>query len=181
MPNEANIEKTDKGLIVKSDGWFILHAGEAVWRRSGDFGDALLIEGETKFGQVGVNLRVLHPGQPASLYHSEGDQEDFFVVSGECLVIIEDEERKLRAGHFVHCPAGVTHLFVGAGNGPCVILMIGGRRPETEKELRYPVSPVAAKYNASAEKETTDPREAYAKRQRFVELISSSWGGGPSR
>ena len=174
MSDEARIEKTDNGLIVKSEGWFVLHAEEAAWRRSEDFGDMCSFEGDARFAQVGVNLRVLQPGQLACLYHSEGDQEDFFILSGECLLIIEEQERRLRAGHFVHCPPDAHHVFVGAGEKPCTILMIGGRT--TEKKLRYPVSALSGKHNASAEAETNNPREAYAKRSRFDQVISSSWG-----
>jgi hypothetical protein len=48
---------------------------------------------------------------------------------------------------------------VGAGDGPSAILMIGSR---PDVDLRYPVSEVAAKYSASAAKDTVEPDEAYA-------------------
>jgi len=51
-------------------------------------------------------------------------------------------------------------VFVGAGDEPCAILMIGSR-PEVET-LRYPASEVAANHGASALKETDKPDEAYA-------------------
>jgi oxalate decarboxylase/phosphoglucose isomerase-like protein (cupin superfamily) len=60
-----------------------------------------------------------------ALYHSEGVQEGFFVLSGECTLIVEEEERQLRQWDYFHCPAETRHVIVGAGDGPCAILMLG--------------------------------------------------------
>ena len=115
-------------------------------------------EGEL-WPDLGVNVQVLQPGQPNCRYHSEPVQEDFLVLAGECIVILDGEERPLRAWDFVHCPAGTEHVFVGAGDGPCAVLMIGSRRLD---EAHYPVNETAAKYNASVSEETDDPAVAYA-------------------
>ena len=53
---------------------------------------------------------------------------------------------------------GTEHIFVGAGDGPCVILMAGTRTPD--EQLHYPVSELAARYGASADEETTDFEQA---------------------
>ena len=82
------------------------------------------------------------------------------MLAGECKLLVEGEERLLRAWDFFHCPAGTEHVFVGAGDGPCAILMTGVRT-EDEK-LLYPVSELAARYGASVEQETPDAEEAYA-------------------
>ena len=51
-------------------------------------------------------------------------------------------------------------MFVGAGDAPCVVLMTGARvQPE---QLLYPKSELAARYGASAEETTHDPKQAYA-------------------
>ena len=42
------------------------------------------------------------------MHHRENAQEGFLVLSGECLLIVEEEERRLRAWDFFHCPGG-TH------------------------------------------------------------------------
>ena len=107
---------------------------------------------------TGVNVQVLAPGQPNCRYHHEPVQEDFLVLAGECIAIIDNEERPLRQWDFFHCPAGVNHVFVGAGDGPCAILMIGSRR---EDRAYYPVNELAAKYDASAAQDTDSPPEAY--------------------
>ncbi len=104
-------------------------------------------------------MRVLAPGQPNGLYHDENAQEAFLVLSGECTLLVEEEERTLKQWDFFHCPAGTRHICVG-GEEPCVVLMVGAR-PE-EEVLHYPVSELAAKHGASAAKETYDPDEAYA-------------------
>jgi uncharacterized cupin superfamily protein len=94
------------------------------------------------------------------MYHREDAQEDFFVLSGEARAIVEDEERPLRAGDLLHAPPGTAHVLVGAGDGPCAILMVGTRkRPET---LLYPVSEVAGRFGASVDQETDDAGAAYA-------------------
>jgi uncharacterized cupin superfamily protein len=80
------------------------------------------------------------------------------VLVGECIAIVEEQERRLKAWDFVHCPRGTRHIFVGAGDGPCAILMVGARRPG----LLYPVSEIAARYGASVQQPTTTSREAYA-------------------
>jgi len=114
---------------------------------------------EHPFETLGVHLRVLWPGDPNALYHSEGAQEGFLVLSGECTLIVEDEERSLRQWDYFHCPAGTNHVLVGAGESPCSILMIGARPDEP---ICYPVSEVAARCDASVATETAIPDEAYA-------------------
>ena len=108
---------------------------------------------------TGINVQLLQPGKPNCLYHREPVQEDFLVLHGECIAIVDGEETALKQWDFVHCPAGVDHVFVGAGDGPCAVLMIGSRRKD---EAFYPVNDVAAKYGASATQDTGKPREAYA-------------------
>src|SRR5947207_3289727 len=108
---------------------------------------------------TGVNVQIMQPGQPNCRYHSEPVQEDFLVLHGECIVILNGAERRLRQWDFVHCPARTEHVFVGAGDGPCAVLMIGSRR---ENAAHYPVNDVAAQYDASVTKATDEPAEAYA-------------------
>ena len=130
MVPEADLTPTDAGLVPSSEGWFVVNAREAAWH-DGDFGAYTRFEGEPRFPQVGINIGVLQPGQPACMYHGENEQEDFLVLSGECLLLVEGQERRLRAWDFVHCPAWTEHVFVGAGDGPCAVLAIGaphGRR-----------------------------------------------------
>ena len=114
---------------------------------------------DAPFRDTGINIQVLRPGQPSCKYHSESVQEDFLVLGGECLAILEGEERTLRAGDFVHCEPGSAHVFVGAGEGPCWILQIGARREG--QTLDYPADVRAARYGAAAPAPTTDGREAY--------------------
>jgi uncharacterized cupin superfamily protein len=162
MPvREASSEETPYGRYVTSDGWFVLNLADAPAVRNEAKGGAVypLEPREARFVDVGVNVHVVWPGEPNALYHSEGAQEGFLALSGECTLIVEEEERPLRQWDYFHSPADTRHVIVGAGNGPCAILMIGAR-PEVET-LGYPVSEVAARYGASAAKETDEPDEAY--------------------
>lgn len=108
---------------------------------------------------TGVNVQIMQPGKPNCRYHSEPVQEDFLVLYGECIVILNGEERRLQQWDFVHCPAGTEHVFVGAGDRACAVLMIGSRR---EDAPLYQVNELAARYDASVMSPTMDPAEAYA-------------------
>ena len=164
MP-EVPLEDVGSGLAPAGDGWFVVNVRDAQWMTAENAenkppgSDCRFESREFAFPQVGIKLRVLEPGQPNGLYHSENQQEAFLVVSGECRLIVEGEERLLKAWDFVHSPAGTEHIFVGAGNGPCVIVMVGAR--VEEQQLHYAVSEVAARYGASAAEETSDPQQAY--------------------
>ena len=160
MVPEAPLERTDEGLVPKGEGWFVVNAKEARWIEHKTFGSGTVFEGEPRFGELGINIGVLEPGQPSCMYHRENAQEDFLVLFGECLLLVEGEERQLKAWDFVHCPPWTNHVFVGAGNGPCAILAVG-RRPDDE-ELFYPVEQVALAHGAGVEEETPDPKQAYA-------------------
>ena len=120
-------------------------------------------EGELDFTQLGINVSVLGPGEPMAMYHWEADQEDFLVVSGEAVLIIEGEERPLRQWDFVHCPPNAKHTIVGAGDGPCVVVAVGAREHDGKPDWGgYTVDEVAARHGASAAADTTVPSEAYA-------------------
>jgi uncharacterized cupin superfamily protein len=159
--NEAKIDDTPYGRNPASEGWFVLNLADALALRNEVKGGAVIpLEPEEQpFTGFGANVHVVWPGEPNALYHSEGAREAFLVLSGECTLIVEEQERSLRQWDFFHCPAGTRHIFVGAGDGPCAILMIGARPDEP---LHYPVSAVAAKYGASVAQETPRPDEAYA-------------------
>ena len=130
--DEARLERTEYGTSAATEGWFAVNLRDAAWVTNDDFGAACIFEGDAApFAQIGYTVAVLQPGQPNGMYHREDDQEDFLVLSGECLLIVEGEERSLRAWDFVHCPAGTEHIFVGAGDGPCVIFMAG--RPRAQR------------------------------------------------
>jgi uncharacterized cupin superfamily protein len=159
---EAQLEQTETGLKPVSEGWFVVNARDARWMRHETFGAGCPFGApEVGFREFGINLRVLGPGQPNGLYHREGHQEDFLVLSGECTLLVEGQERSLRAWDFVHCPPETEHIFVGAGTDPCVLVMVGAR--SEEEGLFYPVSDLAGRYGASADHATESADEAYAR------------------
>jgi uncharacterized cupin superfamily protein len=162
---EARLEDSGTGLAPTENGWFVVNVRNATWLNSDDFGSGCVFDShDAGFEQVGINISVLLPGEPNCLYHSESQQESFLVLSGECKVLVEGEERPLRQWDFVHCPAGTEHVFVGAGDRPCAVLMVGARTGD--EKLLYPVSELAARYGASAEETTPDASQAYAKFER---------------
>jgi uncharacterized cupin superfamily protein len=172
------MEQSEAGLVAATEGWFVVGVREAAWVRSESFGDACVIEGDAApFAQIGYTVAVLRPGQPNGLYHREANQEDFLVLAGECLLLVEGEERRLRAWDFVHCPPGTEHIFVGAGDGPCVILMAGARTEP--RDTVYPHSELALRHGAGAHAETGSSREAYAPFSRWRPGQPSSWDGLP--
>jgi uncharacterized cupin superfamily protein len=172
--SEARLEDAGSGLAPAGDGWFVVNVRDAEWWAGKAFGSGCGFESrESEFPQLGINLSVLEPDQPACLYHSESQQEAFLVLSGECKLLVDGEERLLRAWDFFHCPAGTEHVFVGAGDGPCVILMAGARTKD--EQLLYPKSELAARYGASAEEETPDPKQAYTPFERAQRRRPSYW------
>jgi uncharacterized cupin superfamily protein len=167
---EARLERTEYGTAAATRGWFAVNLRDAAWVTNDDFGAACVFEGDAApFEQIGYTVAVLAPGQPNGMYHREVDQEDFLVLSGECVLIVEGEERRLHAWDFVHCPAGTEHIFVGAGDGPCVIFMAGAR--EHRGSAVYPRNEVALRHGAGVEADTASADQAYA---RFAK-----WQPGP--
>jgi uncharacterized cupin superfamily protein len=172
MTDEAMLEQLESGLAPVTDGWFVVNARDAAWITNDAFGARCLFEADPrvlrsrpelaarKFPDVGWNLQVIAPGQSSGMYHAESNEEGFLVLAGECLLLVEGEERALRAWDFFHCPPGTEHAFVGTGQGPCVVLMIGGRT--RERSIVYPRSAVARRHGAGVEAETASPFEAYA-------------------
>jgi uncharacterized cupin superfamily protein len=160
---EAPLEQTEHGLAAQGEGWFVLNAREACWRDRGARGMLCHFEENVDFPQLGIHLYVLEPGQPMSMYHYEVDQEDFLVLAGEALLIVEGEERPLRQWDFVHCPPNTNHVIVGAGEGRAVVLAAGARVNQRGPTWgAYPVDETALRHGAGVEKETSVPQEAYA-------------------
>jgi uncharacterized cupin superfamily protein len=166
---EAKLVPTERGLVPTGEGWFVVNARETQWRERDGRGalcefEGADVENATDFHQLGINLTCLGPGQPMSMYHWEADQEDFLVLAGDALLIVEGEERRLRQWDFVHCPPGTKHTIVGAGEGPCLVLAVGARDRSTGPEWGgYTVDEAALRHGAGVERDTTEPREAYAR------------------
>lgn len=162
MVVEARLDSTEHGLVPAGDGWFVINARNVPWRIAEGRGAISVLEGEPEFAQLGIHLFNLEPGDAMSMYHWEADQEDFLVLSGEALLIVEGQERLLRQWDFVHCPSGTKHTILGAGDGPCVVLAVGARCTTGADWGGYSVDGAALRHSAGVEKETTDELEAYA-------------------
>jgi uncharacterized cupin superfamily protein len=166
MVPEAPLKQTKKGLVPAGEGWFVVNAREARWKHAEGRGASLSFDGwpDGYFPQVGINVFVLGPREPIGMYHWEAEQEDFLVLAGEALLIVEGDERPLRQWDFVHCPPGTQHIIVGAGDGPCAVLAIGTREHQDTPEWgAYTVEEAALRHGASVERETIDAEEAYAR------------------
>jgi uncharacterized cupin superfamily protein len=180
---EAPLEDRGSGLAPAGEGWFVVNVADAEWltteggdkRPSGS--ECSFESAATEFAEVGIRIHVLPPGEPNGCYHSETQQEDFLVLSGECLVIVEGEKRRLKQWDFFHSPAGTEHVFVGGGKSPCAIFMVGSRTGEWN--VRYPVSEAAARHGASVEREVTSPDEAYVDFEPSRRGRPSYWAGLP--
>jgi uncharacterized cupin superfamily protein len=147
--------------------WYVLNVRDAEWRHVEGRGAVCValddFENEHLSDQLGVNLFVLGPGEPMAMYHWEADQEDFLVLSGEAILIVEGEERPLRAWDFVHCPPNTRHVIVGTGDGPCVVIAVSAReRSEQPDSLGFPADDVAKRHGASVEEDTMDGGAAYS-------------------
>jgi uncharacterized cupin superfamily protein len=173
MVEEARLEDVGSGLTPASLGWFVVNVGDAAWLTNEALGARCVFEADTpvvrarpdlteqRFAELGVRLAVLAPGKPSTMYHAESAQEAFLVLSGECLAVIEGQERRLGPWDFFHCPPGTRHAFVGAGDGPCVLLMVGAR--PAGRTVHYPLCDAARAHGAAVERDTSSPQEAYAR------------------
>jgi uncharacterized cupin superfamily protein len=189
MPEEARLEDVGSGLAPVSDGWFVVNMHDAAWLTNDAFGARCVFEADKpvlrkrpdlavqRFPQLGLGIQVIQPGQPSTLYHAETSQENFLVLSGESVAIVEGEERHLHAWDFVHCPPGTEHAFVGAGDGPCVILAVGAR--SEDGTIVYPHSEAAGRHGASVDEETSSPKVAYAKFEHWQRGRPRSWDALP--
>ncbi|MDQ2984690.1 MAG: cupin domain-containing protein [Actinomycetota bacterium] len=160
MP-EAKLNRTEEGLVSEGEGWYVVNAREARWEYSEAFGSWTTFEGDDRWQQMGVNIGVLEPGKPACMYHGEASQEGFLVLEGECLLLVEGEERRLGRWDFFHCAPWTEHVLIGAGDRPCVVVAMGARNIP-DHGLLYPVNETALKHGAGVEQETTQGKEAYA-------------------
>ena len=158
---EATLVETEHGLVPDGDGWFVLNGRDGAWWHTEALGSACMFEHpDGRFPSFGINVGVLQPGQPGSMYHAEGSQEGFLVIAGEGIAIVEGEERPLRAWDYFHCPRDVAHVLVGAGDGPFVFVAFGARGEGAS--LVYPVDETARSHGASVAQQTSLPSEAYA-------------------
>jgi uncharacterized cupin superfamily protein len=156
MVEEARLQATGSGLAPATDGWFVVNVRDAAWETNNAAGAACSFEGQdAPFAELGVNIGVLRPGRSRFLYHAEPYQEDFLVLAGECLLIVEGEERPLRMWDFVHCPPHTAHAVVAEGDGPCILLMAGARTGDWPYGVVYPRSELALRHEAGVEEETS--------------------------
>ncbi len=166
MVPESPLEQTEHGLVPTGPGWFVLNAREAPWRERdgrGAYCEFEGFDGRADFEQLGINIQALGPGEPMSIYHWEADQEDFLVLGGTALLVVEGTERELRKWDLVHCPPGTAHTIVGTGEG-CLVLAVGARDRSTGPDWgAYTVDETAVRLGVGVEEETSDPDTAYAR------------------
>jgi uncharacterized cupin superfamily protein len=162
MVPEAPLEETETGRVTAGAGWFVLNARDARWssrpgRQSVSFTGKTEWDADTYFPMLGVNLAVLDPGEPNSVYHWETETEAFLVLAGEALLIVEGQERPLRQWDFVHCPPKTGHVIVGAGDRPCVVLAMSSRENQAFGPYgEYVVDEAARRHGASPPEDTQD-------------------------
>ena len=175
---EARLTEARGGLIPAERGWFVVNAADARWKDTGPFGVYCPFEGKRHFLQLGINISVLQPGQSLGRYHLEpGHEEHFLVLDGECILVVEEQERRLVRWDFFHSPPGVAHMIVGGGDGPATVLSVGtrGNGRGVSGGITYPVSEVARRHGVSVERETNDPLEAYADVPRAKSVPYGGW------
>jgi uncharacterized cupin superfamily protein len=156
--SEARLENG----VPTTAGWFVVNARDARWlhnemRAVCRFGG----EGPAHFDDLGVGLYWIEPGKPMTLYHHEAGQEDFLVLRGECVLIIDGQERELTAWDFVHCPPRTAHTIVAVGAEPALVLAVGARKQRGS--ARYPVEPLATGRGAGVPDASISPQDAYAR------------------
>jgi uncharacterized cupin superfamily protein len=170
VAQEAKLEETGAGLAPRTAGWFVMNVRDARWWDKPGQGASCPLTGddeyeaETFFPMLGMAVRVMQPGDVATTYHWETEAEDFLVLHGEAIAILEGEERRLKQWDFVHCPPETRHAFVGAGEGPCVLLCASSRQFQKDGPWGYYChDELAERYNAASPEDTQDGSIAYAR------------------
>jgi quercetin dioxygenase-like cupin family protein len=166
--DEARIEDNDEGRLPVGEGWFILNLSEMPWETVPGFGVWRDFNWAKKPDEpnIGFHIHVLQPGESFGYYHAEAAQEGFIVLSGECLAVVEGQERRMRHWDYLHSPPGTAHVIVGAGDGPCAMLMFGS--PDPRRKIEWIADETAAKHGASVERTTGRDTEAYGDLPREV-------------
>ena len=165
--DEAQMQHTPAGKVPAGEGWFILNVADIGWETVPGGGTWCVFGSpQSPSTMLGIGVHVLMPGDTPGYYHAETEQEGFLVLSGECIAVVEGQERRMGPWDYLHCPPGTAHITVGAGDGPCAILMVGTRTPG--HGIRYIVDATAARHGASVERETDSAAEAYAGRPAFT-------------
>jgi quercetin dioxygenase-like cupin family protein len=151
--------------------WYVHSVGEFPWFVNEKFGARGFLVPFDEDIQFGVRVHVLEPGKPSTMYHRETGQEGFLVVEGECTLIVEGEERTLKQWDYFHCAPNTTHAFVGAGDGPCVMVTLGLRGGS----IVYPRDDLALSRGAGVEEETDTPSVAYEPFPKWEDGRPASW------
>jgi quercetin dioxygenase-like cupin family protein len=175
---EAEIVTIDKGKQAHGPGWFVMNLRDVAWQTTERGGTWSQLESQTApFGQFGIGVHVLPPGESSGFYHWESDQEGFLVLAGECIAIVEGQERRMGAWDYLHCPPGTAHITIGAAGGPCALITVGSRSPHAS--IRYLVDEAAARHGMAVSAPTGDPRVAYRDRPPIVPAPGPAWPPAP--
>lgn len=78
------------------------------------------------------------------MYHHEAGEEDFLVLAGTPLLLVEEVERPLRRWDLVHCPPRTPHTIVNPSGEPTIIFALGARIERGS--ARYPRSELAGRH-----------------------------------
>lgn len=181
LPQTTRTFHGGTAMVEEKDGWFVKNVKDATWMHTPAFGTVAAFDVGNSFPETGIHVFVIEPGKPNCRYHRESAQEDFLVLSGRCTALVNGEEHPLDTWDLFHCPAGVSHVLVGAGDGPCAVLAIGHRPGRDKHELFYPESELARKYNAESPEPTPEPRVAYSDVEPRAEAPAPDWPIGSNR
>jgi uncharacterized cupin superfamily protein len=163
-------EEAARMIEDRLQGWFVASVRELRWQENELGATCEFDKHRERFDEFGINLTVLRPRQPMTMYHREGYQEGFLVLRGECLLIVEGQELPLREWDYFHCPAHVAHAIVGSGDELSLVLAVGSRvGPDV---ILYPRDETALKHDAGVEQETPHSKEAYARFTRPAPDVS---------
>jgi uncharacterized cupin superfamily protein len=144
----------------RAERWFVENVRDLRWQENELGATCEFDKHRERFDEFGINLTVLQPGQPMTMYHRERYQEGFLVLRGECVLIVEGREVPLHQWDYFHCPADVAHAIVGSGDELSLVLAVGSR--VGPNVILYPRNETALKHRAGVERETPHPQDAYA-------------------
>ena len=168
MVPESKLEKTEHGLTPTGTGWYVLNLRDAEWRHADGRGAVCVVSTTSRAGAASPTSSASIPSSSCRASRcpcttGRPTRRPSSSSRAKRVLIVEGEERQLRAWDFVHSPPGTKHVIVGAGTGPCLVIAVGAREHDGEPDsLGFTVDEVASRHGASVEEDTMDGDDAYA-------------------
>ena len=136
---EAAIEETPAGRCARR-GWFVLSLIGARGFATDGHGAFCPFERPARARRLRPRRARAAARRAVGALPPRGRAGGLLVLAGECIAVVEEQERTLRAWDYLHCPAGTAHAMLGAGGAGARSYgrRASARRTSTTRSARRP-------------------------------------------